>query len=118
LAPVLGIVASLEETSFLQFVEQGHEPARDHAEQRCECLLTDSRASRKDPKDSGVRGSKLKLLKALGEPRRRVRPHLSQEKRCRSRMPCRASDVASSLRGISVTVRNRFGPYRPGITKS
>jgi len=80
-APVLWVIATLDEPPFLQFVHEDDEPARQNCERCRESLLAEPRARRDRPQHPGVRPGQLQRGKSLPEPRRRVTANLGEQKR-------------------------------------
>jgi hypothetical protein len=66
-APVLGVVAPLEQTTLLELVEEGDQAARQHSQQGRQRLLTDPSACCNSAQDSRVRRRKAGRRQPLGK---------------------------------------------------
>ena len=83
-APILGVIATLDEPAFLELVDEDDQPARKDRERPRERLLTEPRARRDRAQDAGVRPRQLERGEPFAEPGRRVIADLRQEERRRT----------------------------------
>ena len=85
-APIVGSVPSLDQTAFLELIDEDYEAARHHAENRAQRLLADACVLLDDAQGSRVRWRQIEGGQPPGEPGGRMGTDLREQERGRARV--------------------------------
>jgi hypothetical protein len=90
-SPILRVLTAFDQTSILEFIQEGYQPTWQDGEPATKLLLTEARRGSDDSEDPRVRACQAQLCQPFAKLSRCVGPDLRQQER---RGPCAPRDCA------------------------